>query len=81
MEQLPFEKIKKGMDILIKRGDTGPFHKTTVVETSLGHPSKPTVRILGGFNMPYGQNNWFIYPDNKVTRTEILLGQEQIYTE
>jgi hypothetical protein len=65
------------MSILVKKSNNGPFYESRVIETSLGHPSIPKLRIGGGYSVTYGKD-WRIYEDNNINRTEILLDQESI---
>lgn len=77
MQQVPFEEITKDMSILVKKTSDGPFYSSKVVETSLGHPSVPKLRIGGGYTVTYNRD-WIIYEDNNINRTEILLEQSSI---
>jgi hypothetical protein len=79
MKLLDFENITGGMQVLYALGDN--IYATTVIETSLGHPSIPMVRLKGGFNILYGSLNKRIYADNPTNRTQLLLEDENILTD
>jgi len=79
MKLLDFENITGGMQVLYALDDN--IYATTVIETSLGHPSIPMVRLKGGFNILYGSLNKRIYADNPTNRTQLLLEDENILTD
>ena len=78
MERLDFESISKNMQVLYKIGKE--VYATTVVETSNGHPSIPTIRLVGGFIIRYSDPFRCIYADNAINRTELLLNNETVFT-
>ena len=88
MQALEFEKITSNMNVLYKKDNK--IYATTVISTSLGHPSTRTVRLKGGFIYYYdlsylGEHakklNRLIYADNAKNRTELLLESETILTD
>jgi len=76
MEKLPFKEIKGGMKILYKRLDE--IYATTVIETTLGHPSLPMVRLKGGFTFMYDNYDKMLFADNPTNRTQLLLEDTKI---
>ena len=93
MQVLEFEQIKGNMKILYKKNSE--IFATTVISTTLGHPSTHMVRLKGGFSLYYNYNfafdvnneftldgiNKAIYADNAKNRTELLLESETILTD
>jgi len=92
MQPLEFEQIKGNMNVLYKKDNE--IFATTVISTSLGHPSTHTVRLKGGFIYYYDLSynihethehakklNRLIYADNAKNRTELLLESETILTD
>ena len=88
MQALEFEKITSNMNVLYKKDNK--IYATTVISTSLGHPSTRSVRLKGGFIYYYdlsylGEHakklNRLIYADNAKNRTELLLESETILTD
>ena len=93
MQVLEFEQIKGNMKILYKKHNE--IFATTVISTTLGHPSTHMVRLKGGFSLYYNYNfafdvnneftldgiNKAIYADNAKNRTELLLESETILTD
>ena len=93
MQVLEFEQIKGNMKILYKKDNE--IFATTVISTTLGHPSTHMVRLKGGFSLYYNYNfafdtnneftldgiNKAIYADNAKNRTELLLESETIFTD
>jgi len=77
MLEMPFEKIAKGMTILVKKTEKGPYYSSRVVDTSLGHPSIPKLRLGSGYSVTYGVG-WQLFENSKINRTEILLEQINI---
>jgi len=71
MQELEFENITGGMRVLYQRLDE--IYATTVIETTLGHPSIPMVRLEGGFNIMYNSYDKMLFADSPVNRTELLL--------
>jgi hypothetical protein len=79
MKVLKFEEITGSMKVLYKR--LNEIYATTVIETTLGHPSIPMVRLEGGFTIMYGAYDKLLYADNPTNRTELLLEDETILTD
>ena len=89
MQALEFEKITSNMNVLYKKDNK--IYATTVISTSLGHPSTRSVRLKGGFIYYYDiaylpehhvkNLNELIYADNAKNRTELLLESETILTD
>ena len=94
MQVLEFEQIKGNMKVLYKKNNE--IFATTVVSTTLGHPSTHMVRLKGGFVLYYDNTfafdrltrelqvdgiNKVIYADNAKNRTELLLESETILTD
>ena len=87
MQPLEFEQVKGNMNVLYKKDNE--IFATTVISTSLGHPSTRTVRLKGGFIYYYElfeaesnkKLNRLIYADNAKNRTELLLESETIFTD
>ena len=94
MQALEFEKITSNMNVLYKKDNK--IYATTVISTSLGHPSTRSVRLKGGFVLYYDNTfafdrltrelqvdgiNKVIYADNAKNRTELLLESETILTD
>ncbi len=77
MEKLAFKDIVKDMLVLVKIPNEDTLFLSRVVETSLGHPSIPKLRLGTGHSVIYGQS-WIIYANNNVNRTEVLLTQTTI---
>ena len=89
MQPLEFEQIKGNMNVLYKKDNK--IYATTVISTSLGHPSTRSVRLKGGFLYYYDTSyiskhhienlHELIYADNAKNRTELLLESETIFTD
>ena len=89
MQALEFEKITSNMNVLYKKDNK--IYATTVISTSLGHPSTRSVRLKGGFIYYYDiaylpkhhvkNLNELIYADNAKNRTELLLESKTILTD
>jgi hypothetical protein len=77
MLEIPFEKLTKGMTILVKKPGKKALYLSRVVDTSLGHPSVPKLRLGSGHSVTYGVG-WQLFEDSKINRTEILLEQANI---
>ena len=89
MQPLEFEQVKGNMNVLYKKDNK--IYATTVISTSLGHPSTRSVRLKGGFIYYYDiaylpkhhvkNLNELIYADNAKNRTELLLESKTILTD
>jgi len=77
MELLDFKDITKDMMVLVKRTNSDTLYLSRVVETSLGHPSVPKLRLGSGYSVTYGKD-WEIYANSNLNRTEVLLEQTEI---
>ena len=83
MQALEFEKITSNMNVLYKKDNK--IYATTVISTSLGHPSTRSVRLKGGFIYYYDiaylpehhvkNLNELIYADNDLRPLALRLAK------
>ena len=87
MNVLEFENITQNMQVLYEKD--GNVYATSVVSTSLGHPSIQKIRLKGGFvlyyltmtELTYNKEPIALYADNAVNRTELLLESRLILVD